>query len=125
MAKGHCLCGQLSFETSAEPKWIAYCHCASCRRHTGSPVTCFVNVPLKSVNFNGKRSTYVSSPGVSRSFCASCGSPIAYEVKRRAGEIDLYINAFDKPEKLVPQLHVYTKERLPWFDVKDELPREE
>ena len=125
MLKGHCLCGQLSFETNAAPKWIAYCHCASCRRHTGSPVTCFVNVPLSSVTFKGKRSTYASSPDVSRSFCASCGSPIAYEVARREGEIDLYINAFDEPEKLQPQMHVYTKERLPWFDVKDDLPREE
>ena len=124
MAKGHCLCGQLGFETSADPKWIAYCHCASCRRHTASPVACFVNVPLESVRFSGEVGTYDSSPGVTRSFCATCGTPIAYQVSRRATEIDLYLNAFDDPEQFQPQLHVNTAERIPWFDVKDDLSRE-
>ena len=24
-------CGRLSFETGGEPRWVSYCHCASCR----------------------------------------------------------------------------------------------
>ena len=123
MASGHCLCGQLSFVTEGEPKWVAYCHCASCRRHTGSPVTCFVNYPLERVRFDGTRSTYASSPGVTRSHCAQCGTPIAYQTSRRPGEIDLYVNAFDEPERFVPQVHVYFAEHLPWFDTRDALPR--
>ena len=40
-----------------------------------------------------------------------------------AGEIDLYLNAFDEPERFEPQAHVYFADRLPWFDTRDRLPR--
>lgn len=123
MSTGRCLCGAIRFETRATPAWIAYCHCASCRRHTASPVACFVNMPLASVQFSGERTRYCSSPGVTRSHCARCGTPIAYESDKRPDEIDLYVNVFDHPEDFAPGLHVFEAERLPWFDTADRLPR--
>jgi hypothetical protein len=123
MASGHCLCGQLVFEAEGAPRWVSYCHCASCRRHAASPVTCFVNFELAKVSFRGERATYQSSPGVTRSHCARCGTPIAYETTRRPGEIDLYLNAFDAPEAFRPQGHAFFEERIPWFDTRDDLPR--
>ena len=124
MAHGHCLCGQFEFEAEGDPRWVAYCHCASCRRHTASPVSCFVNLNLTQVRFSGERSIYASSPGVRRSFCAGCGTPLGYETDKRPGEIDLYINVFDHPEVFAPQRHEYYAEHIPWFDVHDDLPRE-
>ncbi len=124
MALGHCLCGQLTFQTTGEPDWVAYCHCASCRRHTASPVTCFVNLKLSNVIFSGDRSTFASSPGVTRSFCAQCGTPVAYETSKRSNEIDLYLNVFDDPVAFTPQKHVFFDEHISWFDVNDNLPRE-
>lgn len=123
MAAGHCLCGQLRFEARGEPRWVAYCHCASCRRHTASPVTCFANFKSDQVAFRGERAAFRSSPGVTRSHCARCGTPIAYETEKRADEIDLYLNAFDEPERFEPQGHAFFEERIPWFDIRDELPR--
>lgn len=123
MARGHCLCGQLSLEAEGDPRWVSYCHCASCRRHTGSPVTCFVNFESARVAFRGERATFQSSPGVTRSHCARCGTPIGYETSRRPGEIDLYLNAFDAPEAFPPQGHAFFAERIPWFDTRDDLPR--
>lgn len=123
MSTGRCLCGDIRFETSAPPSWVAYCHCASCRRHTASPVACFVNLPLAAVRFGGERARYLSTPGVTRSHCARCGTPIAYETQKRPGEIDLYVNAFESPEDFAPGLHVFEAERLPWFDTADSLPR--
>lgn len=123
MASGHCLCRQLTFEADGAPRWVSYCHCASCRRHTGSPVACFVNFERVKVAFRGERATFQSSPGVTRSHCARCGTPIGYETVERPGEIDLYLNAFDAPEAFEPQGHVFFAERIPWFDTRDELPR--
>jgi hypothetical protein len=123
MPRGHCLCGQLRFVAEDDPKWVVYCHCASCRRHTASPVACFVNYPLARVRFTGRRTTYESSVGVTRSHCATCGTPIAYETARRPGEIDLYLNAFDEPERFEPRAHVHFAEHLPWFDTRDDKPR--
>lgn len=123
MARGHCLCGRLSFEATGEPRWVSYCHCASCRRHCGSPVACFLNFERSAVVFRGERATFHSSPGVTRSHCARCGTPIGYETEKRAGEIDLYLNAFDEPQAFEPEGHVFFAERIPWFDTRDELPR--
>ena len=123
IATGHCLCGQVRFEARGEPRWVSYCHCASCRRHAGSPITCFVNFQRDQVSFEAEPATYASSPGVTRSHCARCGTPIAYETTRRPGEIDLYLNAFDDPAAFQPQGHAFFEEHIPWFDTRDDLPR--
>jgi hypothetical protein len=120
---GHCLCGNIEFEANGVPSWVAYCHCASCRRHTGSPVTCFVNFARTEVSFRREPAVFESSPGVRRSFCDRCGTPIAYETEKRPKEIDVYLNVFDEPEAFSPEMHAFHSERIPWFDTRDELPR--
>ncbi|MBK6288984.1 MAG: GFA family protein [Gammaproteobacteria bacterium] len=55
MHEGFCLCGQLRFRAEGDPRWVAHCHCASCRRHTASPVACFVNFRLEQLRFSGER----------------------------------------------------------------------
>jgi len=35
---GGCMCGAVRYEAIGEPMTVAYCHCSSCRRHTGAPV---------------------------------------------------------------------------------------
>jgi len=77
------------------------------------------------VSFSGTRGTFASSEGVSRSFCAQCGTPVAYETETRAGEIDLYVNVFDNPESFKPQSHVFFSEHVSWLDIADQLERRE
>ena len=86
-------------------------------------MTCFVNFKRDKVSFSGERATFHSSPGVTRSHCASCGTPIAYETSERADEIDLYLNAFNTPAAFVPQGHAFFEEHISWFDTRDDLPR--
>ncbi len=123
-ASGGCLCGKVRFEASGRPKWVAHCHCRSCRHHTGSALATFVGFERRNVRFaDPNRSVYASSPGVWRSFCNQCGTPLAYEAESAQGEIHLYLGTFDEPAQFEPQRHVFAAERLPWFDVHDALPR--
>jgi hypothetical protein len=39
--EGGCLCGAVRFIATGQPKGIYWCHCQSCRRHTGAPVAVF------------------------------------------------------------------------------------
>ncbi|HEY7750559.1 MAG TPA: GFA family protein [Aestuariivirgaceae bacterium] len=126
MHSGHCLCGAVGFETSSEPLWVAYCHCASCRRHTGSAVAAFAGFDEQSVRFTRNvPAVYESSPDVWRSFCSICGSPISYRSRRFPNEVHFYVGVMDHPERYRPTAHVYFGEHLPWFDTRDELARHE
>lgn len=121
---GRCLCGAVRYEFRGSPLWVMHCHCDSCRRHTSSPVATFVGVARDSFRFTtDPPAVYASSPGVRRSFCARCGSPIAYEADRLPDEIHLYHGTLADPAALAAQGHVHTGEQLPWFEVADYLPR--
>ena len=40
--EGGCLCGAIRFIATGQPKGVYWCHCQSCRRHSGAPVSVFV-----------------------------------------------------------------------------------
>ena len=71
----------------------------------------------------GTPGIYESSPGVRRSFCPRCGSPIAYEADRIPNEVHLYHGTLADPGLVPPTAHVHVAEQLAWFEVLDELPR--
>jgi hypothetical protein len=121
---GGCLCGAIRFRMTADPLWVAYCHCESCRRHTGSVVATFAGFAESTVSFSeGTPAVFESSPQVWRSFCGRCGSPISYRSTRFPGEVHFYIGVMDRPEQYLPQAHVHHGERVAWFDTKDDLQR--
>lgn len=115
---GGCLCGAVRFRAEAEPKWIGFCHCRSCRKHSGAPVSAFAGYERERVSWSGAPlATFASSPGVRRGFCAICGSTLTYEGERWPTEVHLHIGAFDDAGDVVPTGHGFPDERLPWLDV--------
>jgi hypothetical protein len=58
-----------------------------------------------------------------RSFGSKCGTSIAYQSEQWPEDIHLMVGAFDEPERLVPEFHIFTESRLPWLCVSDALPR--
>jgi hypothetical protein len=123
---GGCMCGAVRYEARGEPFSVAHCHCHSCRKHTGAPVVTLAGYLKEQVSFSGtERSFYESSPGALRSCCRQCGSPLTWEGD--GGDlgpiIELHLSTFDEPEGVVPTAHAFYPERLPWFDIADDLPR--
>lgn len=120
---GRCLCGDIQFEYWGAPLKILHCHCASCRRHTASPVATFVCVARGASQITkGEPVVYSSSPGVRRKFCGRCGSPISYESDRNPNQVDFFIGTLNDPT-VAPTFHVFAEEQLPWFEIADLLPR--
>ncbi len=120
--RGRCFCGAVTFEIDAPIKWCVLCHCESCRRQCSAPVTAFVGADHGKWRWTGARPKFrTSSPGVERSFCGDCGSPISYRSEHLSGFMNFHVAAMEQPERFVPTRHVAVEERLPWFPIADDL----
>ncbi len=112
---GGCLCGRTRFSATGKPRFVANCHCRSCRKATGGAYGTWAGFADTQIEWSGEpRALHESSPGVTRGFCAHCGSPLSYQGARWPGETHVTIGVFDRAEDLVPKGDVYTEEALPW-----------
>ena len=124
--KGRCLCGAVSFEVDAPVNSVVNCHCESCRRQCSAPMTTYIGVQDGCWKWTGKvPKTYNSSPGVERTFCDNCGSPVSFRSQSMSGVMHLYVAAMEEPEKFEPKLHVAIEEKLSWLKISDDLPKRE
>jgi hypothetical protein len=121
---GACLCGAIAYEISAQPGDVAdYCHCAQCRRASGAPVVAWVQVsPDRFRVTAGQARAFASSTHSTRWFCGACGSHL-YMTDAIGRSIGVTLATLDKPGAVLPTVHGWESERIPWFEVKDRLPR--
>lgn len=120
---GSCRCGAVRFSASAEPHHVSYCHCIDCRRASGTPVSAFVGFRADAVSLESEALRSFENGPVSRSFCGTCGSPIAYVDARLANRIYFMLGVMDRPEDYKPTLHAWTDQQLPFVHMDDGLPR--
>ncbi len=121
---GGCRCGAVRFSASAEPIQISYCHCKDCRKSTAAPVSAFVGFHVKDVTFESDDTLQIYRVDtVTRSFCGTCGTPIAYVDTRLPGDIWFMLGAMDEPAAYKPQLHAWVRQQLPFVHMPDNLPR--
>ncbi len=125
-ATGGCLCGAVRYRVQGPPLSTIYCHCNSCRKHTGAPVVALAGYRRDQVTYlSGAPRLYESSPGVGRAFCGECGTPMTWEGD--GGEdgplVEFLISTMDNPDAFPPECHIHHQERLTWFETSDSLPR--
>ena len=123
--KGGCMCGAVRYRLEQESDWVVFCHCDSCRRHTGAPVVVFLTFTPDQVSWtSGSRAHYESSPGRFRGFCRDCGTPLTWETSTAEREwIAIYVGTLDSPERFPPTEHVFCDEGLPWLGIEDGLKK--
>src|SRR5256885_11925437 len=76
---GGCLCGGVRYQVSGAVSNPCFCHCASCRKAAGAPMVPWGTFARTSFRLTrGALAEYRSSPGVTRGFCAVCGTSLTY-----------------------------------------------
>lgn len=119
-----CACGEVVFECSSTPLFVAHCHCQSCRAVTGSAFATFAGFGANEVSLSQGAPVFrESSPGVQRSFCGTCGTPMSYESEKFQGQIHFYLGCLSDSSSLMPQGHIHYSERVGWIDFNDDLPK--
>jgi hypothetical protein len=117
-AQGGCLCGAIRYRISGRPQFSVVCHCATCRRATATPTVAWLTVTRSQlVLLSGEPTSYRSSAGVRRGFCAACGSALTYETTASPATIDITTVSLDDPTLFPPTREVWLDHRLPWQTV--------
>lgn len=121
--RGRCLCGTVSFEIDLPPESCVTCHCESCRRQCSAPMTTYIGILDGRWRWDSvPPKLFRSSPGVQRTFCETCGTPISFRSQRMSGIMHFYSAAMEDPEAFSPTLHVAVEEKLSWLKLADDLP---
>ncbi|MDI9238886.1 GFA family protein [Lysobacter sp. LF1] len=122
--EGGCLCGAVRYRASAAPIRGVICHCTMCRRHSGAPALAFVHFPAVAFQWIAAPPRwYRTSPFAERGFCDTCGSTLGMREEVLQDRVQVCVGSLDSPEQVRMDDHVWTRSRLPWFDVADTLPR--
>jgi hypothetical protein len=122
--EGGCLCGAIRYRATAAPVRGVICHCSMCRKHSGAPVLAFVHFPLDVFTWvKGEPTRYRSSQYAERGFCPKCGSTLSMHEEVLQDRVQITLGSLDEPQRAKIDDHVWTKDRIAWFDVKDDLQR--
>ncbi len=121
---GGCHCGNVRYEVSGTPQYVALCHCVDCRKSAGAPMVAWAAFAEDEFRVTkGEPKTFNSSGASMRSFCPDCGTGLYFRnAEMLPGIVDIQSVTLDNPEALSPAIHVQTAERLGWMEASHALP---
>ena len=121
--EGGCYCGEVRWRATARPVNTMVCHCQSCRRVAAAPVVAWLTFEAPRFAWEkGRATAFRSSPGVQRTFCAACGTPLTCEREEDAGYIDVTTCSADRPDAYPPTHHSWLSHDVAWVKFGDGLP---
>jgi len=122
--EGGCLCGAIRYRATSAPLRGVICHCSICRKHSGAPALAFVHFLRRDFTWlGGEPARYRSSGFAERGFCPTCGSTLSMHEEVLVERVQVTVGSLDAPERVRIDDHVWTRERIPWFETTDRLPR--
>lgn len=121
-AEGGCLCGAVRYRVTGAMILGTLCHCPSCRRASGAPTVAWACFEDKDFAFvQGEPMRYESSPGVERTFCGRCGTPLTYRKHAERDWLDVTTASLDDPAAFAPTKEIWTEHRIGWEVTNDAL----
>lgn len=126
MYKGGCLCGAVRYEIDGGIRNIVYCHCSRCRKAQGSAFATngiVERAAFRLVSGSENLTGYESSPGQTRYFCKTCGSPIYSENTKRPDQVRVRIGTIESDIAERPQAHIFVSSKASWEEVCGDLPQ--
>jgi hypothetical protein len=123
--EGGCACGQVRYRLTSEPLIVHCCHCLNCQRQTGSAFVINLLIEADRMELTGEPQP-VDVPrddgSAQRIFrCPSC--QVALFSEYGWPEIRFVRGGtLDEPSAVTPDVHIYTRSKLPWVAFPDETP---
>jgi hypothetical protein len=114
---GACLCGAVRFEIDGAFEHFYLCHCARCRKDTGSAhaSNLFSSTAVLRWIDGESNVRQFALPGTlhARSFCATCGSALP-SVQMNGALLVVPAGCLDGPLDIAPDAHLFVASRAAW-----------
>jgi len=119
---GGCLCGAVRYEYDGDIGPASYCHCADCRRISGSAFGISVRVAatgFRIVRGVPKCFTKRGDSGreVSRFFCGDCGSPLYTLPPLHPDVVFIKAGSLDDSSVVKPSRQAWTRSKVAWAEI--------
>ena len=112
---GSCLCGAVKFSVEGDFDHFYLCHCAYCRKDTGSAHAANLFAAAAVLDWERGRDKVVefNLPGTRhwRCFCAVCGSALPYQAPQF---VVVPAGSLDTPLARRPDAHLFIASRADW-----------
>jgi hypothetical protein len=125
MREGCCACGIVRYRLTREPMFVHCCHCTSCQRETGSAFVINALVESDQVETLKGSPQAVMTPSESGRGqqiwrCPECKVALW---SNYGGDKDVLrfvrVGTLDRPGEVPPDIHIYTRSKLPWVRLPD------
>ena len=124
--EGGCSCGAVRYRLTSEPLFTHCCHCLNCQRQTGTAFVINLLIEADRVELLAGDPQPVDAPrddgSVQRIYrCPTCQVAVFSEYGRpevrfvRGGTLD-------QPSGVTPDVHIYTRSKLPWVTEPEPAP---
>ena len=128
MLEGGCVCGEVRYRLTSPPMFVHCCHCTSCQTETGSAFVLNALIesgrvetlkgaaePVMTPSESGRGQQVWRCPGCRVALWSNYGG--AKDAIRF-----VRIGTLDTPAALPPDIHIYTRSKLPWVRLPDGVP---
>lgn len=125
MLEGGCACGGLRYRLTSAPMFVHCCHCTSCQTETGSAFV--LNALIEADRVETLRGAAEPVPTPSESGrgqtiwrCPQCQVALWSNYAGMGGAVRFVRGGtLDSPAALEPDIHIYTRSKLPWVGLPE------
>jgi hypothetical protein len=116
---GGCACGAVRYRMESAPMFVHCCHCRDCQRQTGSAFVLNALIEADRVTLLSGVPEPISMPTDSGRphdvyRCPACQTAVWSDYGRRRVMLFVRVGTLDAPEALEPDVHIFTRSKLPW-----------
>jgi hypothetical protein len=126
--EGGCCCGAVRYRLTDSPLIVHACHCRDCARLSGGlfTVNAWIEADAVTVTSGAPRAHRLkggSGKDHEVFFCATCGTQVWSRYHAAPGStLFVRVGTLDEPERLAPDVHIYTRSKQPWLPLPEDVP---
>jgi hypothetical protein len=124
--EGGCACGQLRYRMRSAPLFVHCRHCKDCQRQTGSAFVLNALIETDRVEADGQTALFRMPTDSGRPHdiarCPGCGSAVWSHYGGLRVVSFVRVGTLDEPAALAPDVHIYTRSKLPWVTLPPGVP---